>query len=71
MPLKSGSSDKTIQKNIGELIRSYKKTGKIGTSKPSSAKKAREQAVAIAYNKAGKSKTNESFDSIVFSILNS
>jgi hypothetical protein len=71
MPLKSGSSDKTIQKNIAELVKGYKKTGKIGTSKPSSSKKAREQAVAIAYSKAGRSKTNESFDSIVSSILNS
>lgn len=56
MPLKKGSSDKTIQKNISELIRSYKKTGKIGSSKPESAKAAREQAVAIAYSSAGKSK---------------
>ena len=71
MPLKSGSSDKTIQKNIKELVGSYKKTGKIGTSKPSSPKKAREQAVAIAYSKAGKTKTNESFNSLVSSILNS
>jgi len=70
MPLKSGSSDKTVQKNIRELMKSYKKTGKIGSSKPISNEKARKQAVAIAYSKAGKSRTNESFDSIVFSILN-
>lgn len=73
MPLKKGSSQKTISKNIQELIRSYKKTGKIGTSKPKSSKAAREQAVAIAYSSAGKSKnkTNESFNSLVSSILNS
>ena len=71
MPLKKGSSKKTIQKNISELIKSYKKTGKIGSSKPKSLKKAREQAVAIAYSSAGKSKTNESFEQIVSSILNS
>jgi hypothetical protein len=37
MPLKSGSSKKTIAENIAELIRSGK---------------SREQAVAIAYEKA-------------------
>ena len=41
MPLKEGSSKKTISKNISELIRS---------GKP------RDQAVAIAHAKAGKSK---------------
>lgn len=41
MPLKKGSSKKVIGENIGELIRS-------GRSK--------EQAAAIAYDKAGKSK---------------
>ena len=41
MPLKSGSSQKTISSNIGELISSgYPK----------------DQAAAIAYNKAGKIK---------------
>jgi hypothetical protein len=73
MPLKKGSSKKTIQKNISELIKSYKKTGKIGSSKPKNPEAARKQAVAVAYSSAGKSKsqTNESFDLIVFSILNS
>jgi hypothetical protein len=72
MPLKKGSSKKTISKNIGELMRSFKKTGKIGTSEPESTKEAQKQATAIAYSKAGKSKkVNESFNSIVSSILNS
>lgn len=71
MPLKKGSSQKTISKNIEEIMRSYKKTGKIGSSKPKSSKAAREQAAAIAYSSAGKSRTNESFNSLVSSILNS
>lgn len=41
MPLKKGSSQKTISKNIEELIKS---------GKP------RDQAIAIAYREAGKSK---------------
>lgn len=42
MPLKSGSSQKTISENIAELMRSGKYS--------------REQAIAIAYSKAGKSR---------------
>jgi hypothetical protein len=57
MPLKSGSSQETKSENIGELMKSYKKTGKIGTSKPKSEEKAQKQAAAVAYNKA-----NESYD---------
>lgn len=56
MPLKKGSSQKTISKNIGEMVRKYKKSGSIGTSKPASKKKAVKQAVAIALSKAGKSR---------------
>lgn len=56
MPLKKGRSKKTISKNIGTLIRDFKKKGKIGTSKPKSMKAAVKQAVAIAYSKAGKSR---------------
>lgn len=56
MPLKKGSSQKTISSNVGEMVRKYKKTGSIGTSKPSSKKKAVKQAVAIALSTAGKSK---------------
>lgn len=41
MPLKKGSSEKTISLNIGELIRS---------GRPA------KQAAAIAYSKAGKSR---------------
>lgn len=56
MPLKSGKSKKTISKNIGEMLGKYKKTGKIGTSKPESMEAAIKQASAAAYTKAGKSK---------------
>ena len=71
MPLKSGSSQKTIGKNVKELMGAYKKSGKIGTSKPESKKKAQKQAVAIALSKAGKSKMKESlsFDELVKSVL--
>jgi len=56
MPLKKGSSQKTVSSNIGEMVRKYKKTGEIGTSKPASKGKAMKQAVAIALSTAGKAK---------------
>jgi hypothetical protein len=52
MPLKKGSSRKTMSKNIKTEMDEYKKSGKIGNSKPASKKKAQKQAVAIAYSKA-------------------
>lgn len=56
MPLKRGSSQKTISRNIGELVGGYKEKGKIGTSRPKSKAAAVKQAAAIAYAKAGKSR---------------
>ena len=56
MPLTRGSSSKVISENIGEMVKKYRKSGKIGTSKPKSAKAAQKQAVAIALSTAGKSK---------------
>jgi hypothetical protein len=53
MPLKSGKSKKVISENISETMRSYKKKGKIGTSRPKSKAAAQKQAVAIALRKAG------------------
>ena len=52
MPLKGGKSNKTIGKNVKELVKTYEKKGKIGASK----KAAQKQAVAIALSKAGKSR---------------
>lgn len=55
MPLKKGKSKETISKNIKGEMKKYEKTGKIGTSKPKSKKKAQKQAVAIALSKARES----------------
>jgi hypothetical protein len=59
MPLKEGSSKKTISKNIETEMKKYKNTGKVGKSKPESKKKATKQAAAIAYSKAGKGKKKD------------
>lgn len=40
--------------NIGEMLHSFKATGKIGNTKPESMDKARQIAAAIAYSKAKK-----------------
>jgi hypothetical protein len=52
MPLQSGSGQKVISTNIREMLHSFKRTGRIGNSKPGSMKKARAQAAAAAYRKA-------------------
>ena len=53
MPLKSGSSRKTVSGNIQELVDTYQSKGRIGTSTPKSKKAAVKQAVAISLKKAG------------------
>ena len=55
MPLKKGSSRKTVSSNIGEMVGAYKEKGKIGTSKPKNKSAAVKQAVAIALSTSGKS----------------
>lgn len=49
MPLIQSPSNKARSANVAEVIRSYKNTGKIGTSHPANKEKATAQAVAIAY----------------------
>jgi hypothetical protein len=56
MPLKPGKTNKVVSENVSEMMRSYKKTGKLGTSMPKSGKAAQKQAVAIALDKSGKSR---------------
>ena len=56
MPLKKGKSDKTVSSNISEMVRSYDKSGKIGSSKPKSKQKAVKQATAIALSEAGRAR---------------
>lgn len=66
MPLKKGKSKKTISKNIKELVDTFKKKGKIGSSNPKNIEDARKQAAAIAYSKASES---IDFNSIVSDII--
>ena len=59
MPLKKGSSQSAVSSNIKTLVDEWKKDGSIGTSHPSTKKKAIKQAVAIAMAKAGKSRNTQ------------
>jgi hypothetical protein len=51
MPLKSGKSKEAFNFNVEELVNSWKKKGKMGSSRPESLNKARKQALAIAFSK--------------------
>ena len=51
MPLIAGTGSKVHSHNVEEMIRAFKKTGRIGSSTPGSMKKALAQANAAAYAK--------------------
>lgn len=56
MPLQKGTSQQTFGSNVSELMHSYKKKGRIGTSHPKSTEEARKQALAIAFSVKRKSR---------------
>ena len=60
MPLKEGKSQSVISSNIKECINSYKKTGKIGSTKPKSLKHAIKICQAAAMSSAKKSTKQKS-----------
>lgn len=55
MPLRKGRSNKTRSANIKEMVDSWKRTGRIGNSKPKSKRKAIRQAVAASYTQQRRS----------------
>jgi len=56
MPLQEGSSKETISQNVSELIKAFKKKGKIGNVTPENMGKARKVALAAAFSSARKDK---------------
>ena len=58
MPLRKGASQSAVSSNIKTLVDDWKKDGSMGTSHPTTKKKAIKQAVAIALSTAGKSRNN-------------
>lgn len=56
MPLDQSPSNKARSSNIGEIVKSYKQKGTIGTSTPKSDVAAQKQAEAIAFATQRKNK---------------
>ena len=56
MPLKKGSSKKTISSNIRECVLSYKRSGKVGNTHPKSLKHAMSICSGMSYKSARKGK---------------
>jgi hypothetical protein len=56
MPLRKGTGRKTVSQNIKTMVHEYERDGTIGNSQPKTRAKAVKQAVAIALDKAGKSR---------------
>jgi len=56
MPLETGKSDAALSANISLMMREYRRSGKIGDTRPRDQKHAQEIAAAIAYEKAGRAR---------------
>lgn len=56
MPMKEGMGNAAHAANVSELMKKYKKTGKMGSSRPKNKMHAERMANAIAYSKAGAKK---------------
>lgn len=55
MPLESGKGQKHVSNNIGEMMKSYQQTGKIGNTHPQNRDHAMRIAAAAAYSEARRS----------------
>jgi hypothetical protein len=56
VPLIAGAGAKAHSANVAEMVKAFKRTGRIGNSKPGGMKKALAQANAAAYRKQRESR---------------